>query len=185
MKKGKRRAAQTGEGMLAQEATRGAAFAMAVTLALLLLFSALLAKGKAPAALLDDLKISGLLDTTLVVWGGEFGRSPVAENGKGRDHHPKGFTMWMAGAGIKGGQMYGSTDEFGYAAVENRVHDSIRAHHLRNESNDARANPWSITGAHLARFFPPFPERVNIVELDVACIGWQARGVSPLVRVRC
>ena len=53
--------------------------------------------------------------------GGEFGRSPVAENGKGRDHHPKGFTMWMAGAGIQGGQMYGSTDEFGYAAVENRV----------------------------------------------------------------
>ena len=53
--------------------------------------------------------------------GGEFGRSPAAENGKGRDHHPKGFTMWMAGAGIKGGQMYGSTDEFGYAAVENRV----------------------------------------------------------------
>lgn len=53
--------------------------------------------------------------------GGESGRSPVAENGKGLDHHPKGFTMWMAGTGIKGGQMYGSTDEFGYAAVENRV----------------------------------------------------------------
>ena len=73
------------------------------------------------AALLDDLKISGLLDTTLVVWGGEFGRSPVAENGKGRDHHPKGFTMWMAGGGIKGGHIHGATDEFGYSAVENRV----------------------------------------------------------------
>ncbi len=73
------------------------------------------------AALLDDLKISGLLDSTLVVWGGEFGRSPVAENGKGRDHHPKGFTMWMAGGGIKGGQTYGATDEFGYAAIENKV----------------------------------------------------------------
>jgi hypothetical protein len=73
------------------------------------------------AALLDDLKISGLLDTTLVVWGGEFGRSPVAENGKGRDHHPKGFTMWMAGGGIKGGMIHGATDEFGYAAVENKV----------------------------------------------------------------
>ena len=73
------------------------------------------------AALLDDLKISGLLDTTLVVWGGEFGRSPVAENGKGRDHHPKGFTMWMAGGGIKGGMIHGATDEFGYAAIENRV----------------------------------------------------------------
>ncbi len=73
------------------------------------------------AALLDDLKSSGLLDTTLVVWGGEFGRSPVAENGKGRDHHPKGFTMWMAGGGIKGGMVHGATDEFGYAAVEKKV----------------------------------------------------------------
>jgi hypothetical protein len=73
------------------------------------------------AALLDDLKMSGMLDTTLVIWGGEFGRSPVAENGKGRDHHPKGFTMWMAGGGIKPGMTYGATDEFGYNAVENRV----------------------------------------------------------------
>ncbi len=73
------------------------------------------------AALLDDLKASGLLDTTLVIWGGEFGRSPVAENGKGRDHHPKGFTMWLAGGGIKGGIVLGSTDEFGYHAVEKRV----------------------------------------------------------------
>jgi hypothetical protein len=73
------------------------------------------------AALLDDLKARGMLDTTLVVWGGEFGRSPVAENGKGRDHHPKGFTMWMAGGGIKGGTVYGATDEFGYEAIENRV----------------------------------------------------------------
>ena len=73
------------------------------------------------AALLDDLKSSGLLETTLVVWGGEFGRSPVAENGKGRDHHPKGFTMWMAGGGIRGGMVHGATDEFGYEAVENTV----------------------------------------------------------------
>jgi hypothetical protein len=73
------------------------------------------------AALLDDLKANGMLDSTLVVWGGEFGRSPVAENGKGRDHHPKGFTMWMAGGGIKGGMTYGATDEFGYNTVENPV----------------------------------------------------------------
>ncbi|MBL9153218.1 MAG: DUF1501 domain-containing protein [Verrucomicrobiales bacterium] len=73
------------------------------------------------AALLDDLKASGLLDTTLVVWGGEFGRSPVAENGKGRDHHPKGFTMWLAGGGIRGGLIHGATDEFGYAAVDRPV----------------------------------------------------------------
>jgi hypothetical protein len=73
------------------------------------------------AALLDDLKATGLLETTLVIWGGEFGRSPVAENGKGRDHHPKGFTMWMAGGGIKGGMVHGATDEFGYHAVQDKV----------------------------------------------------------------
>jgi hypothetical protein len=73
------------------------------------------------AALLDDLKASGLFDSTLVVWGGEFGRSPVAENGKGRDHHPKGFTMWLAGGGVKGGVIHGATDEFGYEAVEKKV----------------------------------------------------------------
>lgn len=73
------------------------------------------------AALLEDLDARGLLDTTLVIWGGEFGRSPVAENGKGRDHHPKGFSMWMAGGGIKGGVTHGATDEFGYEAIEARV----------------------------------------------------------------
>lgn len=73
------------------------------------------------AALLSDLKTRGLWDSTLVVWGGEFGRSPVAENGKGRDHHPKGFSMWLAGGGIKGGIIHGATDEFGYNAVQDRV----------------------------------------------------------------
>ncbi|MBL8829612.1 MAG: DUF1501 domain-containing protein [Planctomycetaceae bacterium] len=73
------------------------------------------------AALLADLKERGMLDETLVIWGGEFGRSPVAQAGKGRDHHPHGFTMWMAGGGIKGGQVYGATDDFGCHAVEKRV----------------------------------------------------------------
>ena len=73
------------------------------------------------AALLTDLKQRGLLDTTLVVWGGEFGRTPNTENSNGRDHHPHGFTMWMAGGGIKPGTNYGATDEFGYHAVENPV----------------------------------------------------------------
>lgn len=73
------------------------------------------------AALLKDLKARGLLDTTLVVWGGEFGRSPVADNCKWRDHHPRGFSMWLAGGGIKGGLTYGSTDEFGYNAIQGRV----------------------------------------------------------------
>ncbi len=74
------------------------------------------------AALLDDLKARGLLDETLVFWTGEFGRTPTAQNGKGRDHNPRGFSTWLAGGGIQGGQAYGATDEFGFAAVENHVH---------------------------------------------------------------
>ena len=77
------------------------------------------------AALIADLKQRGLLDDTLVVWGGEFGRTPVAQvMGKtwGRDHHPHGFTMWMAGGGMKSGLTYGATDEFGCHAIENKVH---------------------------------------------------------------
>jgi hypothetical protein len=74
------------------------------------------------AALLTDLKRRGLLDSTLVLWGGEFGRSPEAQNGKGRDHHNLGFTMWMAGGGIKGGQAVGATDAIGLRAVENPMH---------------------------------------------------------------
>jgi hypothetical protein len=74
------------------------------------------------AALLRDLKARGLLDETLVVWGGEFGRTPVAQKGDGRDHHPFGFTMWMAGGGVKGGLAFGATDEYGWHAVEGKVH---------------------------------------------------------------
>ncbi len=74
------------------------------------------------AGLLKDLKARGLLEDTLVVWGGEFGRTPTAEGTDGREHHPFGFTMWLAGGGIKGGMTYGSTDEFGWFAVENKVH---------------------------------------------------------------
>jgi len=73
------------------------------------------------AAMLRDLKQRGLLDETLVVWGGEFGRTPVSESGHGRDHNHYGFTMWLAGGGIRGGMSYGATDEFGFRAVENRV----------------------------------------------------------------
>ena len=77
------------------------------------------------AALLADLRQRGLLDDTLVIWGGEFGRTPVAQTAKttwGRDHHPHGFTMWMAGGGVRRGLTYGGTDEFGYHAVEKPVH---------------------------------------------------------------
>lgn len=72
-------------------------------------------------ALLVDLKRRGLLADTLVVWGGEFGRTPVSENGDGRDHNPYGFTAWLAGGGVRGGFNYGATDDFGFKAVENRV----------------------------------------------------------------
>jgi hypothetical protein len=74
------------------------------------------------AGLLADLKSRGLLDETLVIWGGEFGRTPMSEKGNGRDHNPTGFTMWMAGGGVKGGQTYGATDELGLYAVEDRLH---------------------------------------------------------------
>jgi uncharacterized protein (DUF1501 family) len=77
---------------------------------------------KPVAGLLQDLKARGLLDETLVVWGGEFGRSPTAQSLDGRDHNPFGFTMWMAGGGIKSGMTYGATDDFGWHAVENRIH---------------------------------------------------------------
>jgi hypothetical protein len=72
-------------------------------------------------ALLNDLKQRGLLDTTLVVWASEFGRTPMSQGGKGRDHNPHGYTMWMAGGGVPGGQAIGTTDEFGLRAIENRV----------------------------------------------------------------
>jgi hypothetical protein len=74
------------------------------------------------AGLLKDLKRRGLLESTLVVWGGEFGRTPMSESGNGRDHNPYGFTTWLAGGGIKGGVTYGATDDIGLYAVENRVH---------------------------------------------------------------
>jgi uncharacterized protein (DUF1501 family) len=83
---------------------------------------------QASAALVMDLKRRGLLDETLVIWGGEFGRTPMVESNPalgrrlGRDHHPQAFTMWMAGGGVKGGFVYGATDELGFHVVENQVH---------------------------------------------------------------
>ena len=74
------------------------------------------------AGLLTDLKRRGLLDETLVVWGGEFGRTPMSEKGDGRDHNPYGFTMWMAGGGVRGGQIIGATDDFGMHAIEDHAH---------------------------------------------------------------
>jgi len=74
------------------------------------------------AGLLGDLKGRGLLDETLVIWGGEFGRTPTLQGKSGRDHHPHAFTMWMAGGGVRGGMSYGETDEYGFYCVKNKVH---------------------------------------------------------------
>jgi uncharacterized protein (DUF1501 family) len=73
------------------------------------------------AGLLKDLRSRGLLDSTLVVWAGEFGRTPFAQGADGRDHNPFGYSIWMAGGGAKGGTIYGATDEYGYKVVENKV----------------------------------------------------------------
>ena len=81
-----------------------------------------LATDKPVAALLADLKRRGLLDDTLVIWGGEFGRTPTSQGTNGREHHPHGYTLWMAGGGVRGGMAYGATDEFGWYSVEDRVH---------------------------------------------------------------
>jgi len=74
------------------------------------------------SGLLQDLKQRGLLKDTLVIWGGEFGRTPHSQGEDGRDHNNKGFTLWMAGGGVKGGMTYGRTDDYGYEAVENKMH---------------------------------------------------------------
>ena len=74
------------------------------------------------AALIMDLKRRGLLDETLMVWSGEFGRTPWSQGSKGRDHHSRGFTSWLAGGGVKGGLAFGATDEFGNHAVKDKVH---------------------------------------------------------------
>jgi hypothetical protein len=81
-----------------------------------------LAVDKPIAGLLTDLKQRGMLEDTLVVWSGEFGRTPIVQGKNGRDHNPQGFTVWMAGGGVKGGFAYGETDEFGYFAVKDKVH---------------------------------------------------------------
>jgi hypothetical protein len=102
------------------------------------------------AGLLKDLKSRGLLDSTLVVWGSEFGRTPISENGKGRDHNPTAFSMWMAGGGVKGGQVLGQTDELGFRTVGERYHprdihatmlhllglDQMRLTYLHNGRNE-------------------------------------------------
>src|SRR5439155_5783687 len=100
------------------------------------------------AALLEDLKSRGLLDSTLVTWGGEFGRTPLAQGQNGRDHHPYGFSIWMAGAGIHGGRALGATDEFGVRAVEMPV-----------DAHDVNATILRLLGMDHERLTFPFQGR--------------------------
>src|SRR6056297_2103339 len=102
---------------------------------------------RATWALMTDLKQRGMLEDTLVIWGGEFGRTPMfqGKGGAGRDHHIKGFSMWMAGGGVQGGQAYGETDELGYHAVQDVVH--VR---------DLHATMLHLLGIDAQRFSVPF-----------------------------
>jgi uncharacterized protein (DUF1501 family) len=115
------------------------------------------------AALLTDLHRLGMLESTLVFWAGEFGRTPAAQGKDGRDHHPYGFSVWLAGGGIRGGQTYGNTDPFGHHAIEHRVsmadlHGTIlylmgldyRRLSFRHLSRDER-----LTDVHEAKILTP------------------------------
>ncbi len=115
------------------------------------------------AGLLKDLKARGLLQDTLVIWGGEFGRTPWAQGNDGRDHNPYGYTMWMAGAGVKPGFVYGATDEFGYHAVENRMH-----------LHDLHATVLHLMGLNHEKLTYPFAGR-NFRLTDIA--GSVAHGI--------
>ncbi|HYF01388.1 MAG TPA: DUF1501 domain-containing protein, partial [Planctomycetota bacterium] len=111
------------------------------------------------AGLLKDLKRRGLLEETLIVWGGEFGRTPMSEKGDGRDHNPYGFTMWMAGGGVKGGRAIGATDEIGLHAVDTRLH-----------VHDLHATILHLLGidhAKLVYFHKGRPERATINEGEI------------------
>ena len=114
------------------------------------------------AALLEDLERRGMLQDTLVIWGGEFGRTPFNEKGDGRDHNPWGFTMWFAGGGVRGGQTIGATDEIGLRAVERHAHvHDIHAsilwllglNHLQlTYQNNGRAErPTIVGGEHMVK----------------------------------
>jgi len=110
------------------------------------------------AGLISDLKARGMLDSTLVIWGGEFGRTPTSEGSAGRDHNPYGYSVWMAGGGIRGGTLYGATDEFGFRAVENRV-----------QVRDLHATILHLLGldhARLTYYFQGLQQRLTQIDGD-------------------
>jgi uncharacterized protein (DUF1501 family) len=99
------------------------------------------------AGLIRDLKQRGLLESTLVVWTSEFGRTPWSQNTTGRDHNPRGFTSWLAGGGVRGGMIFGATDDVGYRAVENKVYIAdLQATILRQMGLDAAKMEVEING---------------------------------------
>ena len=109
--------------------------------------------------MLKDLTRRGLLEDTLVIWGGEFGRTPMSEKKDGRDHNPYGFTMWLAGGGVKGGRTIGTTDELGLHAVDDRMHiHDWHATLLALMGLDHRQLTWLHQGR---------PERATLNEGDV------------------
>ena len=103
---------------------------------------------KPMAGLLTDLKARGMLESTLVIWHGEFGRMPISQRMDGRDHNPYGFTVWMAGGGVKGGSAVGSTDEYGYRAQEDK-----------KTINDLHATILHLMGMNHERLTYPFNGR--------------------------
>jgi hypothetical protein len=113
------------------------------------------------AGLLKDLKSRGLLDETLVIWAGEFGRTPMSQGSNGRDHNPYGFSIWLAGGGVKCGSIYGATDEYGYYAVENKVtiHD-LHATVLHLLGMDHKRLTYRFSGRDM-RLTDVFGEVVN------------------------
>ena len=118
------------------------------------------------AGLISDLKARGLLDSTLVIWGGEFGRTPTSEGSAGRDHNPYGYSVWMAGGGVRGGTVYGATDEFGFRAVEDRV-----------QVRDLHATILHLLGldhARLTYYFQGLEQRLTQID-------GQARVLSALI----
>ena len=128
------------------------------------------------AALLTDLKQRGLLDSTLVLWTGEFGRTPVMQGNKGRDHNPYGFTAWLAGGGIRGGKAIGATDELGFRAVDDKVHVARPARH---DAVGVGSRPRAAD-LFVRRPFAPLDRRRRREQSGPAA----AAGVSPLAFTR-
>ncbi|MDB6131261.1 MAG: hypothetical protein JWM04_2368 [Verrucomicrobiales bacterium] len=119
---------------------------------------------RACMALITDLKQRGMLDDTLIVWAGEFGRTPMSQGGDGRDHHNAGFSVWLAGGGVKGGTVFGATDELGYSAVENVV-----------DVHDLHATMLKLLGVEHTRL------SIKFQGLDIRLTGIAGKAIDPVI----